>query len=95
MSFTLRIDADKWREHLRAVTNVLTAATGNAPVPVIKGNGYGLGQELVAKEAMDLGADTIAVGTVFEIESIVNITYSGFENCCGVVGPAVAAMSGS
>ena len=56
------------------MTNVLTAATGNAPVPVIKGNGYGLGQELLAKEAMALGADTIAVGTVFEIESVVNST---------------------
>lgn len=74
MSFTLRIEADKWREHLRAVTNVLAAATGNTPVPVIKGNGYGLGQELVAQEAMTLGADTVAVGTVFEIDSIVNVT---------------------
>jgi len=41
---------------------------------VIKGNGYGLGQELLGATAMDLGADTIAVGTVFEIESVVDVT---------------------
>lgn len=74
MSFTLKINGEKWHTHLRAVTNAITSATGNAPVPVIKGNGYGLGQELLGAEAMDLGADTIAVGTVFEIESVVSVT---------------------
>ena len=74
MSFTLQINGEKWRTHLRAVTNALTRASGSSPVPVIKGNGYGLGQELLGATAMDLGADTIAVGTVFEIESVVDVT---------------------
>ena len=74
MSFTLQINGEKWRTHLRAVTNALTSASGSSPVPVIKGNGYGLGQELLGATAMDLGADTIAVGTVFEIESVVDVT---------------------
>ena len=74
MSFTLKIDGEKWHTHLRAVTNAVTSATGNPPVPVIKGNGYGLGQELLGAEAMELGADTIAVGTVFEIDSVVSVT---------------------
>lgn len=74
MSFTLQVNGEKWRTHLRAVTNALTSASGSSPVPVIKGNGYGLGQELLGATAMDLGADTIAVGTVFEIESVVAIT---------------------
>ena len=56
------------------MVNAVTSASGSSPVPVIKGNGYGLGQELLAATAMDLGADTIAVGTVFEIESVVSIT---------------------
>ena len=74
MSFTLQINGEKWRTHLRAVTNALTSASGSSPVPVIKGNGYGLGQELLGATAMDLGVDTIAVGTVFEIESVVDVT---------------------
>jgi hypothetical protein len=74
VSFTLRINEEKWRTHLRAVVNAVTSASGNSPVPVIKGNGYGLGQELLGTTAMDLGADTIAVGTVFEIESVVGVT---------------------
>jgi len=74
VSFTLQINGEKWRTHLRAVTNALTGASGSSPVPVIKGNGYGLGQEFLGATAMDLGADTIAVGTVFEIESVVDVT---------------------
>jgi alanine racemase len=74
VSFTLQVNGEKWRTHLRAVVNALTSASGSSPVPVIKGNGYGLGQELLGATAMDLGADTIAVGTVFEIESVVGVT---------------------
>ena len=74
MSFTLNINGEKWRTHLRAVVNAVTTASGSSPVPVIKGNGYGLGQELLGATAMELGADTIAVGTVFEIESVVSVT---------------------
>ncbi len=74
MSFTLRINGEKWRTHLRAVVNAVTAASGSSPVPVIKGNGYGIGQELLGVTAMELGVDTIAVGTVFEIESVVSVT---------------------
>jgi hypothetical protein len=39
-------------------------------VPVIKGNGYGLGQGVLAREAIRLGVDTVAVGTVFEVDSV-------------------------
>jgi hypothetical protein len=74
VSFTLNINGEKWRTHLRAVVNAVTTASGSSPVPVIKGNGYGLGQELLGATAMELGADTIAVGTVFEIESVVSVT---------------------
>jgi len=74
VSFTLHIHGEKWQTHLQSVVKAVTSASGSSPVPVIKGNGYGLGQELLAATAMDLGADTIAVGTVFEIESVVSIT---------------------
>ena len=53
----LRLDAERWREHL----GVVSRATPGL-VPVIKGNGYGFGRARLAKEAADLGVDTIAVG---------------------------------
>jgi hypothetical protein len=70
MAFVVTVDGQRWRDHQDAVaTSVLRAA--NAPlVPVIKGNGYGLGQSLLTTEAVRLGADTIAVGTVFEVEEV-------------------------
>jgi len=74
VSFTLNINGDRWRTHLRSVVNAITTTSGSSPVPVVKGNGYGIGQELLGATAMELGADTIAVGTVFEIESVVSVT---------------------
>ena len=74
MSFTLNINGDKWGTHLRSVVNAVTTASGSSLVPVVKGNGYGIGQELLGVTAMELGADTIAVGTVFEIESVISVT---------------------
>ena len=74
MAFTLNINGDKWRIHSRSVVNAITTASGTSPVPVVKGNGYGIGQELLGATAMELGADTIAVGTVYEIESVVSVT---------------------
>jgi hypothetical protein len=74
VSFTLNINGDKWGTHLRSVVNAVTTASGSSLVPVVKGNGYGIGQELLGATAMELGADTIAVGTVFEIESVISVT---------------------
>jgi hypothetical protein len=74
VSFTLNINGDKWGTHLRSVVNAVTTASGSSLVPVVKGNGYGIGQELLGVTAMELGADTIAVGTVFEIESVISVT---------------------
>ena len=58
----LRLDAERWREHL----GVVYRATPGL-VPVIKGNGYGFGRARLAKEAADLGVDTIAVGVAREV----------------------------
>ncbi len=70
MSFILEVDAQRWRDHQRAVVEAVTRASGAAPVPVIKGNGYGFGPGVLGTEAMALGADTIAVGTVFEVDDV-------------------------
>ncbi len=70
MAFVVTVDGQRWRGHQDAVaTSVLRAANAHL-VPVIKGNGYGLGQSLLTTEAVRLGADTIAVGTVFEVEEV-------------------------
>ena len=61
VSFELRVDAGRWRRGLRALTESTPGI-----VPVIKGNGYGFGRDLLAAEATDLGVSTIAVGTYAE-----------------------------
>lgn len=70
MSFILRVDESRWRAHHRSVVDAVRRASGTAPVPVIKGNGYGLGPSVLSAEAMRLGADTVAVGTVFEVDDV-------------------------
>ncbi len=62
MTFDLRVDAARWRRHLAAV-----AAGTPGIVPVVKGNGYGLGRDLLAAEAGALDCATLAVGTYSEV----------------------------
>jgi alanine racemase len=68
---TLRLDGERWREHLRTV-----AAATPGIVPVIKGNGYGFGLRRLAEESKILGADTVAVGIASEV-GIVREAFSG------------------
>lgn len=62
MSFRLHVDGARWRAHLRH-----HAAAHPGIVPVVKGNGYGLGRDVLAREAAGLGVDMIAVGTYAEV----------------------------
>ena len=70
MSFVLRVDGPRWRTHQDTVVDAVVRASGNAPVPVIKGNAYGFGPAVLSTEASRLQADTVAVGTVFEISEV-------------------------
>ena len=65
MTFTLYVDEDRWRRHLRAVV-----ASTPGIVPVVKGNGYGVGNARLAAEAALLGVDTVAVGTADELPEV-------------------------
>lgn len=67
MTFTLYIDAEKWRHHL---TQTVDDYTKNecAVLPVIKGNGYGVGRTRLAHECTMLSLSRLAVGTVNELE---------------------------
>lgn len=71
MTFAVEVQSRRWREHLSRVFADYSAA-GAEVVPVIKSNGYGLGQRLLAREANTLGARTIAVGTVFEAAELLS-----------------------
>lgn len=62
MSFQLRVDAERWRKGLRSLVDSTPGI-----VPVIKGNGYGFGRDLLAAEAAELGVGSIAVGTYAEV----------------------------
>ncbi|GAA5034992.1 alanine racemase [Terrabacter aeriphilus] len=62
MSFVLHVDGERWRAGLDRVV-----AERPGIVPVIKGNGYGFGRNLLCAEASRLGAPTIAVGTYAEV----------------------------
>lgn len=66
MTFSLKVDTAKFRSHLVSVMNGYASA-GAELVPVIKGNGYGFGRDLLASEASRLGCNRIAIGTVWEL----------------------------
>lgn len=62
MSLTLHVDGARWRA---AQAETLHRLPGL--VPVVKGNGYGFGRELLYDEARRLGVPMIAVGTYVEL----------------------------
>ena len=65
MPLSLHVDGHKWRSHLG---QMLSAKPGL--VPVVKGNGYGFGLELLAAESTLLGVETIAVGLASEVVKV-------------------------
>lgn len=72
MTFDLHVDGPRWRAHNESVRDSVAAAVApaGALVPVMKGNGYGFGNACLAREALRLGATTIAVGTVEEVPEV-------------------------
>ena len=65
MPLSLHVDGQKWRSHL---SQLVSAKPGL--VPVIKGNGYGFGLELLAAESTRLGVETVAVGLASEVAKV-------------------------
>src|SRR5262249_55270216 len=62
---TLRVDSTRWRAHVRR-----TADEHGDVIAVVKGNGYGFGIPRLAAVALELGLDSLAVGTVHEVASL-------------------------
>lgn len=71
MTFSLYVDAPRWRAHLRSYAELMPGI-----VPVGKGNGYGFGLHRLAHEASDLGVETLAVGLPEEV-AVVRATFDG------------------
>ncbi|MGO4254865.1 alanine racemase [Marmoricola sp. RAF53] len=65
MSLVLHVDGERWRAHLRS-----TAEDRPGLVPVIKGNGYGFGNDRLARKAAWLGVGAVAVGTYGEVDDV-------------------------
>lgn len=65
MTLSLRIDEERFRQHL-----LRTYAQHPDLVPVAKGNGYGLGLTRLAELSAWLGVDTVAVGTYQEVAPV-------------------------
>ncbi len=76
MTFSLHVDAERWRANAKTVTEAVGQATaddgsgGSGIVPVIKGNGYGLTLPRLAREAQRLSVPSVAVGTPFEVARV-------------------------
>ena len=70
MSFVLRVDAERWHGHLAATQDAIMRHTDVALVPVVKGNGYGIGQSRAARACERLAVGVIAVGTIFEVDEV-------------------------
>lgn len=65
MTFTLYVDTARWRAHQERMRVELPRL-----VPVVKGNGYGVGNARLAAEAARLGVDTVAVGRLEEVPAV-------------------------
>jgi alanine racemase len=66
MSVVLTVERDAWATHVAATLE----AYGGAVIPVVKGNGYGLGRRAMADESLRRGLDPVAVGTVHELDDL-------------------------
>ena len=64
VTIRLTVRTAMWRSHVARIAN---AADGL--VPVVKGNGYGFGRLALARFAAEF-ADTVAVGTIHELEGL-------------------------
>jgi hypothetical protein len=85
VSFVLHVDGDQWRT---AHDRFLAERPG--VVPVIKGNGYGFGRDLLCAEASRLAVPMIAVGTYAELPEAL----AAFAGDVLVMEPFRAAVHG-
>ena len=66
MTLRLSVDSDAWNSHVSA-----TAERVGELMPVVKGNGYGFGRDVLMAHAARLSGD-VAVGSVHELNDVPN-----------------------
>ncbi len=64
MALVLTVETARWRTAIERWVDLL----GPRLVPVIKGNGYGFGRPALVDLVAGLGLDTVAVGTIDEVD---------------------------
>jgi len=69
MALTLHVQRDAWRAMVDGVF-----ASYAELIPVVKGNGYGFGRAWLAEQSVARGARRLAVGTVFELPGLEQVT---------------------
>ena len=62
MAFAVTVNAQRWRDHQDTVCDAVRRSGGAPLVPVIKGNGYGLGQRLLVTDKGE--HDLLSVRTI-------------------------------
>jgi hypothetical protein len=75
MTLSLEVNNNAWTNHIKNILNSYASPTSEV-TPVIKGNGYGIGRKNLSNKAHELGVTSVAVGTIFEAQDVLN---QGFQ----------------
>jgi hypothetical protein len=71
MTLSLYVNNNAWTSHIKNILNSYSSSTSEV-TPVIKGNGYGIGRKNLATKAHELGVNSVAVGTIFEAQDVLD-----------------------
>jgi alanine racemase len=71
MTLSLEVNNTAWTSHIKNILNSYSSSTSEV-APVIKGNGYGIGRKNLAQKAHELGVNSVAVGTIFEAQDVLD-----------------------
>jgi alanine racemase len=71
MTLSLDINNTAWTNHINNVLNSYASSTSEV-TPVVKGNGYGIGRKNLSQKAQELGVNSVAVGTIFEAQDVLD-----------------------
>jgi hypothetical protein len=69
MTLSLEVNNNAWTSHIKNILNSYSSSTSEV-TPVIKGNGYGIGRKNLSQKAHELGVNSVAVGTIFEAQDV-------------------------
>jgi alanine racemase len=71
MTLSLEVNNTAWTSHIKNILNSYSSPASEV-TPVIKGNGYGIGRKNLATKSHELGISSVAVGTIFEAQDVLD-----------------------